>query len=778
MTTPGPHLAAACPMPCTRLSWSVGAAGERVDIEGARRCIRVGFRPRTQADDPSRSVRSRYPLCDASTEGGCQVAALDDLLARVTDPALRADLEREIAPLRGEQALGLVFERHLPESVRLPGHPIRRGLTVTDRTGEDDGEVWQATRVTAGVAHLRRADPDEGVVEDTRPVERLVVVREFGEPIYPGLKSVGQVERGGDRPWHVAINAENYHALETLLYTCEGLVDAIYIDPPYNTGARDWKYNNDYVDGNDRNRHSKWLSFMEKRLQLAKRLLNPDNSVLIVTIDEKEVLRLGLLLEQVFPSASIQMVSVVINPNGSARKNELARVEEYAFILGMGAFVPSALDFDLLSERGGAPEPKPTVRWEWLLRGGGAASRADRPNLFYPVWVDPDAKAVVEVGDPLPLETDRASVPPREGLVAVWPLRSSGAEGRWRMSADTLRERLAAGQAKVGAYDRKRDKWSLLYLGAAQLRRIETGELRTLGRDANGVMIVESADEGSSTISPKTVWNLGSHRSGEHGSGLLRKFLPSRTFPFPKSLYLVEDTLRIAVADKPCALIVDFFAGSGTTAHAVARLNKQDGGRRRSISVSNNEVSPDEAKALRDAGHAPGDPEWEAQGIFEHITQPRITAALTGQTPDGDPVRGDYKFVDEFPMSEGFDENVEFFRLTYEDADRVRLGATFEAVAPLLWLRAGAEGPRIDSISAEGWALPDGARYGVLFRPDGWPPFVEAVRASETVRQVFIVTDSDAVFQQVTAELPDQVVPVRLYESYLASFAINTGGVV
>src|SRR5260370_36493150 len=109
--------------------------------------------------------------------------------------------------------------------------------------------------------------------------------------MFQGLRSTGRLVHGGgvegdpgEKPFHAVINAENYHALEALLYPYEGRVDAIYIDPPYNTGARDWKYNNDYVDDNDPYRHSKWLSFMEKRLQLAKRLLNPECSVIVVTI--------------------------------------------------------------------------------------------------------------------------------------------------------------------------------------------------------------------------------------------------------------------------------------------------------------------------------------------------------------------------------------------------------------------------------------------------------------------------------------------------------------
>ena len=123
------------------------------------------------------------------------------------------------------------------------------------------------------------------------------------------MMSAGKVERGGDKPFHTVINAENFHALQLLLYTHEGKVDAIYIDPPYNSGARDWKYNNDYVDSEDAYRHSKWLAMMERRLRLARRLLNPEGSALIVAIDERELHRLGLLLEQVFEDAEIQMVT-------------------------------------------------------------------------------------------------------------------------------------------------------------------------------------------------------------------------------------------------------------------------------------------------------------------------------------------------------------------------------------------------------------------------------------------------------------------------------------
>lgn len=709
------------------------------------------------------------------------MSALDDLLARIEDPQLRADIAREIAPLRAEQELGLVFERHLPEATRLYGHPIRRGLSVQYRADEG-GDTWQVVKVADGQAHLRRTVDGEAHTEQA-PAADLVVVRTFGEPIYPGLRSGGRVERGGDKPWHTVINAENYHALETLLYTCAGQVDAIYIDPPYNTGARDWKYNNDYVSAEDGYRHSKWLSFMEKRLLLARRLLNPGNSVLIVTIDEKEYLRLGMLLEQVFPGYKRQMVTSVIAPQGQARGREFARVEEYLFVVYVGDAGVSPTSDSMLGatvlDQDDSETPQP-VSWINLLRSGTSARRADRPNLFFPIFVDTTGGKIISVGQPLPdLSTARETAAAPAGTTAVWPLRSDGTEGRWRVGRDGVVSLLKKGFLRLGRQNKARGTWPINYVLRSDIARIETGEIEVTGKAPEGYVLLRRANSTASTNLPKTVWNRDRHNAGNHGTALLRSLAPGRSFPFPKSLYAVEDALRFFVADNPDAVVLDFFSGSGTTAHAVARLNKQDGGRRRSISVSNNEVSPEEAKALRAAGLLPGDPKWEAQGIFEHITAPRIRAAITGQTPDGEPVKGDYKFTDEFPMSDGFDENVEFFTLTYEDPDVVRAGAAFAAVAPLLWLKAGAQGPRIDH-NEGGWALPDGGRYGVLFNVDEWPDFTAAINtavdAGRTVSHAFIVTNSDAQFQQAAAELPPETEPVRLYEDYLTSFTINAGG--
>ena len=250
--------------------------------------------------------------------------------------------------------------------------------------------------------------------------------------------------------------------------------------------------------------------------------------------------------------------------------------------------------------------------------------------------------------------------------------------------------------------------------------------------------------------------------------------MPDRSFPFPKSLYAVEDTLRWYLVGKPNGTVVDFFSGSGTTAHAVMRLNKQDGGRRTSISVTNNEVSADEQASLRgENGLCPGDTDWERFGICEYITKPRIKAAITGTTPNGNRIEGAYKFTDEFPMSDGFEENVEFFTLTYEAPLRVASSREFTKIAPMLWLRAGARGRRIDDIS-KGWDAADA--YGVLEALDHSEDFLKAVVAGgDDFAIAFIVTDEDRLFEAIAQELPDHVEPVRLYESYLRNFEIESG---
>ncbi|AMY69861.1 DNA methyltransferase [Frigidibacter mobilis] len=292
------------------------------------------------------------------------------------------------------------------------------------------------------------------------------------------------------------------------------------------------------------------------------------------------------------------------------------------------------------------------------------------------------------------------------------------------------------------------------------------------GKKQDGSILVDDSAYQPVFI-PGTQWRISSHNAEQGGTNLQKLLIPGRRFPFPKSLYAVEDALRFFVGSNREATILDFFSGSGTTAHAVMRLNHQDGGRRQCISVTNNEVAAEEQTALRTANLRPGDPEWEKWGICDYITKPRIAAAITGKTPDGQPIAGDYKFTDEFPMAEGFEENAEFFTLTYEAPVAVSHNLAFRRVAPLLWMRAGSEGRRIDDLPAQGWEV--AGTYGLLVDLDRATEFCAAAALAEGLRVAYIVTDDDRRFQAVTRALPDTIEPVRLYESYLSNFRFAMG---
>jgi len=707
------------------------------------------------------------------------VSRLTDLLAqtKAKDAQLGADLEREFKALSSRLSFGLNFERHRPEAVELPLRPIRKGdkVRVLPERGsitKGDQRLWQVKSIHKAkkAADLELLGAAEAEAQSVT-LDDLVVVAEFRDTIYPGLVSTGKVERGGDKPCHTVINGENYHVLKALTYTHRGKVDAIYIDPPYNTGAKDWKYNNDYIEGDDLYRHSKWLAMMERRLQVAKKLLNPADSVLIVTIDEKEYLRLGLLLEQTFPEARIQMVSDQINPANVARKGGFGRNDEYIYFVMLGASAPKrvVLSDDWVSSRGRTFTG--SVRWDLLRRSGTNARRTDRPKLFYPILVDSEFNAVVGTGAPLEAGVHIETYSAPQGLIAVWPIRKDGSHGNWQLGPSALMEHVKQGRVRLGG---SRDAgYVVYYIKGGEYEKVVRGDYPILGKNPDGSLKLGSSEEIVNLAIPGTQWRISAHDATQYGSRLLSGFIPGRTFPFPKSLYSVEDALRFFLSDKPSSVIIDYFSGSGTTAHAVMRLNRQDGGRRQCISVTNNEVAADEQKTLRGQGLRPGDAEWEKYGICDYITKPRVQAAITGKTPDGEPIKGDYKFTDEFPMAEGFEENAEFFTLTYEAKEAVNHNLAFARIAPLLWLRAGAYGKRIDKLPADGWAVVEA--YGLLAEVDQATPFIKAVNKAKGLCMVYIVTDDDRRFQAIAKRLPDGIEPVRLYESYLTNFTFANG---
>jgi len=706
------------------------------------------------------------------------VSRLTDLLAKVKakDSLLGTDLEREFKALSSRLPFGLNFERHSPEAVELPLRPIRKGdkVRVLPKRGsvkKGDQRLWlvKAIHKTKKSADLELLNAAEPVLQSVQ-LSELIVVAEFRDTIYPGLVSTGKVTCGdNNKPFHTVINGENYHVLKALTYTHRGKVDAIYIDPPYNTGAKDWKYNNDYVEGDDLYRHSKWLAMMERRLLVAKELLNPADSVLIATIDEKEYLRLGLLLEQIYEGAKIEMVSSVINPKGTGRSGDFARTNEFLFFVRFGAAKVGGMldDTDVGAE----------VGWETMRRRNLASVRGRKgkgacgPNQFFPIFVDAKTGAIVGRGDPLPPETLRDTIVPPKGAIAVFPVRPDGTEMNWEYTDSAFDNWWPKGFIRANGRKDQPQAYIIQHLPNKARKEIAAGTAVIEKRREDGSVIAKYVNATLKHVT--TQWEFTSHSAEHGGTGILKSLIPERRFPFPKSLYAVEDSLRFFVGDKPNAIILDFFSGSGTTAHAVMRLNKQDGGCRQCISVTNNEVAAAEQKELREEGLRPGDPDWEKHGICDYITKPRVAAAITGKTPAGEPIKGDYKFTDEFPMADGFEENAEFFTLTYEAKSAVNHNLAYARIAPILWLRAGAQGRRIEKLPVEGWAVVD--TYGLLTEVDQATPFIHAVCAANGLRIAYIVTDDDRRFQAITKRLPIGIEAVRLYESYLSNFSFANG---
>jgi adenine-specific DNA-methyltransferase len=710
------------------------------------------------------------------------VSRLTDLIAqaKARDPQMGADLDREFKVLSSRLPFGLNFERHSPEAVELPQRTVRKGdkVRVLPERGsvkKGDQRLWQVKSIRTSsrdkvvdLALLGTANTETQSVA----LDDLVVVAEFRDTIYPGLVSTGNVQRGGDKPFHTVINGENYHVLKALTWTHRGRVDAIYIDPPYNTGAKDWKYNNDYVEGDDLYRHSKWLAMMERRLLLAKELLDPTDSVLVVSIDEKEYLRLGLLLDQIFPDATIEMVTSVISAKGVARIGQFSRVEEFIYFVRIGSSTVQLSEQNMLDDsRSAKAQIGRDIDWLGLRRREPTARRGARPNQFYPIFVNVESGYIHSIGDPITDGVDRKLVRVPKGTFAVWPLRPNGGEGLWGITPETATRYLKSGFIRSRNHKPDTGQAAIHYLPTGTVQAIQDGGIDVVGHDPDGAVLAVYRERKG--VIPKRVWNMPSHNAENGGSLILSRLIPDRRFPFPKSLFAIEDSLRFFVGLKPNAVILDFFSGSGTAAHAVMRLNRQDGGSRQCISVTNNEVAADEQKSLREKGLRPGDADWEQWGICDYITKPRVKAAITGKTPSGEPVKGEYKFTDEFPMAQGFKENAEFFTLTYESPVAVNYNMAFARIAPLLWLRAGSRGKRIDKLPAEGWAVVE--TYGLLTELDKATPFVRAVGEAKEACVAYIVTDDDRRFQAIARRLRDGVEPVRLYESYLTNFSFANG---
>lgn len=673
-----------------------------------------------------------------------EIQALLDRVAS-SDPATAKQLRKHIETLQGRRQFGLNFERHIPESIALTGRSIsvgdkvrflpERGTAVAESdatwivsgfSGPKDGKV-------AGLLDPKTKETASRAVED------LVFVADFRDPIYPGLVTSGEpVLHGGDDPIHTVINGENFHVLEALLYTHHGSVDCIYIDPPYNTGGKtSWLYNDSFVDKDDDYKHSKWLAFMERRLQLAKKLLK-DSGVIMVSIGDDEQHRLRLLMEQVFgPSNHVAQLAVEMSTTSgpkttNAQQGTIVKNIEYVLIYRRSV----AFDADVRH----TPLYDSVRGWDkdyalWLEDDGTITS------FYQKLESDPDVRADIEAAKLVRKDGSFVGGQAMDRLLAF----SDAARSFIHSNLDRIARRDTP-PVSVKGVDAQIGKWVEVEADHRTyfVTRLKSGTINQVYALRRNYRVPDETNaEIGRTVIRGDLWR-GFHAdmgtvSREGGVAFANGKKPIR---------LIQQLIRWA-NNSSDAVILDFFGGSGTTAHAVMAMNAADGGQRRSILVTNNEVSRDSTRSLRKSGLRPGDANWESAGVCQAVTIPRLrNAARDTQS------------------------NVKFFTLTYENPALVELDMAYEKVAPLLWMRAGSQG-RIIFERTDTFDVAD--RYAVLFSVDAAGPFLKAVTGADGLRIAYIVTDDEAQFQAIAGQLPDGIESVRLYESYLRTFEINNG---
>ncbi|NLB77561.1 MAG: site-specific DNA-methyltransferase, partial [Clostridiaceae bacterium] len=647
------------------------------------------------------------------------MAAIKDLLQQITDPMLRERLTEEVTRISKNKKFGLVFEEHVPECTPLYGVPIRCDSTVARKTGKLNQ-----------IYIVKKIDGKTAVCEDKVSSEittislcDLVAVAQFGDPIFPSLEPIAKVENSpNDSLWHTIIEADNYHALQLLEYLYEGQVDCIYIDPPYNTGARDWKYNNDYVDSNDAYRHSKWLSMMKKRLLIAKRLLK-ETGILIITIDDNELSHLDCILMSMFPEYDRFIVTIEHSKRGRRGKN-MAKSNEYGLFL-----VRHGLDIICQETAIGLGGEVRNLR-----RTGSGSLRTQRHKKFYPIYIDTNKQCVVEIGEYLPLDQEPSyDVPndvkkrfPDSSLSVIWPFDEDGVQKNWHYAAPRAKDELKLGKLSVRE---QKYGWQVYY----QLRERNSKKY-------------------------KTVWT-GSHLDAStHGTELLTKILNrGQAFDFPKSLYAVLQCLYASVKDNPSALIVDFFAGSGTTLHAVNLLNAEDNGKRRCILVTNNEVSEAEAQLLTERGYQPGDPEWEKHGICRSVTWPRTEYSILGKRADGTVLSGEY-FTNQTTTKE---VNRSFYQLGFVENPASLTPAAKKQIVALI----GKDKLPQSLVKADScFIVSEKHTASVLFDPDAADEWLNVLEDQEHITDFYIVAKDSRTYNNIRQKVVDLLGTVTVTE--------------
>lgn len=437
------------------------------------------------------------------------------------------------------------------------------------------------------------------------------------ENAYPVLKGVPDKDIiiNEEKPANILIEGDNYHVLSVLQYTHKNSIDFIYIDPPYNTGNKDFIYNDKFVDKEDTWRHSKWLSFMSKRLRLARELLK-DEGIIFISIDDNEFAQLKLLMDEIFSENNfIATLPTIMNLKGNQDQFGFAGTHEYTLVYAKNKAKCKINEFDIDEE-----ELEGWMEDEFGLYKKGAnlkatgidAPREKRGKMYYPILHKDGELFTITEEEYLRIYNEKTKEFDDEyveelrqkyeslGYDFILPINNSGEKVRWRWG------------------------WS-----KENHRKLKNEVIVIKTTDGISIYKKQRPENGNlPSKKPKTLFYKPEYSSGNGTAQLKEIFEGKKVFENPKPLQLIKDFIKIGTRKN--AIVLDFFAGSGTTGHAVMELNKEDGGNRQFILVTNNE-----------------------NNICTDVTYPRLKKIIEGYVNlNGEKV-------------EGFNENLKYFKTDF-----------------------------------------------------------------------------------------------------------------
>ena len=396
-------------------------------------------------------------------------------------------------------------------------------------------------------------------------------------------------------------------------------------------------------------------------------------------------------------------------------------------------------------------------RWKGLLRSGTNARREDSKNQFYPVLIDEANKRIVRAGATLPYGQAPDLDAKIDGYKVAWPIRSDLSEGNWGVSNQTLNSLISKGYVALGRYDANRKTWGISYLSKKPQQQIESGELKIIGFDEQRKVVdVEYSSSQEKQI--KTVWHRNWHDAGAYGSDLVSNIVDqSRAFSFPKSLYAERDCIAAIVRKNPNALIVDFFAGSGTTLHAVNLINAEDNGNRRCILVTNNETSEAETKELLASGYQPGEPEWEARGICRSVTWPRTVNSILGKRGDGSFLSGEYLTG----QTQFKEVNRSFYQLNFIENPSTLSYTSKKQIVALIGKNTLPQSLVKDDSH---FIVSEKHTASVLFEPESAENWLTALEDQEHITEFYIVSKENKTFNEIKSKVIELLGTLSLSE--------------